>query len=156
VRSAGGPLPLRETAMLVAMVNHPSLLDEYFEAFEDMNLPHPELKRLHAALLDAMAYGVAHQRDALVEAIRVAGLGDSWERATALVRRARMWPALEDAALDDVREAFGQAVALYSRSRELRQQRASIQQALAEATESGEEQSCQHLLHVLNTISNDI
>ncbi|MEO3385236.1 DNA primase [Mesorhizobium sp. CAU 1741] len=156
VRTTGGLLPLRETAMLVAMVNHPPLLEEYFEAFEHMNLPHPELKRLHGAVLDAMAHGVAHERTAMIEAIAGAGFADHWERAVALVRKARMWPALEDAALDDVREAFGQAAALYSRARELRQQRASVQQALAEATESGEEQSCQHLLHVLNTISIDI
>ncbi len=156
VRTAGGLLPLRETAMLVAMVNHPALLDEYFEAFEHMNLPHPELKRLHGALLDAMAHGVAHQRDALIEAIEIAGLGGSWERAIALVRKARMWPALEDVALDDVREAFGQAAALHSRTRELREQRSSVEAALAEAVEGGEEQSCQHLLHVLNAISADI
>lgn len=156
VKSGGGPLPLRETAMLVAMVNHPPLLDEYFDAFEDMNLPHPELKRMHAALLDAMAHGAAHERGALIGALGAAGLGDAWERAVALVRRARQWPALEDAALEDVREAFGQAAALYSRARELRQQRESVQVALAEAVEAGEEQSCQHLLHVLNTISVDI
>ena len=156
VRSGGGLLPLRETAMLVAMVNHPPLLDEYFDAFEHMNLPHPELKRMHSALLDAMAHGVAHERRALVASLAEAGLEASWERAVALVRKARQWPALEDAALDDVREAFGQTAALYSRARELREQRSSVQAALAEAVEAGEEQSCQHLLHVLNVISADL
>ena len=153
----GGALPpLRETAMLVAMVNHPTLLDEYFDAFEHMNLPHPDLRRMHAALLDAMAHGVAHERGALIAALAGAGLEASWERAVALVKKARQWPALEDAALDDVREAFAQAAALYSRARELREQRTSVQAALAEAVEAGEEQSCQHLLHVLNTISADL
>ncbi|MEO4000413.1 DNA primase [Mesorhizobium sp. CAU 1732] len=156
VRSGGGTLPSRETTMLVAMVNHPPLLDEYFEAFEHMHLSHPELKRLHAALLDAMAHGVAHERGALIAVLEESGLGEAWERAVALVRKTRQWPALEDAALDDVREAFAQTAALYSRARELRDQRASVQSALAEAVEKGEEQSCQHLLHVLNTISVDI
>ena len=156
VRSGGGTLPLRETAMLVAMINHPMLLDEHFEAFEHMDLPHPELKRLHGAILDAIAHDVAHERTALIAAIVGAGLEPAWERAVALVRKARQWPALEDAHPEDVREAFGQAAALYSRARELRAQRASVQSALAEAVEAGEEQSCQHLLHVLNTISVDI
>ncbi|TKT80338.1 DNA primase [Aquamicrobium sp. LC103] len=156
VKSGGGTPPLRETTMLVAMVNHPLLLDEYFEAFEDMALSHPDLRRLHSALLDAMAHGTAHERQALVGAIEAAGLGEIWQRAVALIRKARQWTALEDAALDDVREAFGQAAALYSRARELRQQRASVQAALAEAVENGEEQSSQHLLQVLNTISVDI
>src|SRR5690606_26448357 len=142
--------------MLVAMVNHPTLLDDYFDAFEHMNLPHPDLRRLHAALLDALAHGAAHERSTLVGALEQAGLSGTWESAVALVRRARLWPALEDAALDDVREAFGQLAALHSRTRELRAQRSSVEAALAEAVESGEEQSCQHLLHVLNAISADI
>jgi DNA primase len=151
-----GPLPTRETVMLVAMVNHPTLLDEHFDAFEQMDLPHPDLKRLHGAVLDAMAHGVAHERGPLLEAIERSGAMPLWEKAVALVRKAREWTALETAALDDVREAFGQATALYSRVRELRRQRSSVETALAEAVESGQEQSCQHLLHVLNTISVDI
>ena len=156
IKGGSGPLPLREAAMLVAMVNHPVLLDDYFDAIEHMNLPHTDLRRLHAALLDAMAHGVPHEREALIASFGTAGVDDAWQRAVALVRKAREWTALETAAIDDVREAFGQAIALYSRVRELREQRASVQQALAEATERGEEQSCQNLLHVLNTISMDI
>ncbi len=156
VKGGSGPVPLREAVMLVTMVNHPVLLDDYFDAIEHMNLPHPDLRRLHAALLDAMAHGVPHEREALIASFATAGVGDAWDRAVALARKAREWTALEDAAIDDVREGFGQAIALYSRVRELREQRASVQQALAEATERGEEQSCQHLLHVLNTISIDI
>ena len=156
VRSGGGPLPLRETAMLVAMVNHPSLIDEHVEAFEHMQLSHPELKRLHAALLDALAHGAGHERATLVGAIAIAGLEPAWDHAVALVRKARQWPALEDAALDDVREAFGQAAALQTKARELREQRASVEAALAEAVESGAEETCRHLLTALNAISVDI
>ncbi len=156
VKSGGGPLPLRETALLVAMVNHPGLIDEHFEAFENMEPSHPDLKRLHAALLDTIAHGAAHERSTLIGALGLAGLEPAWERAVALVKKARQWPALEDAAYEDVREAFGQAAALQSRARELRQQRSSVEAALAEAVEGGQEQSCQHLLHVLNTISIEI
>lgn len=156
VRTGGGPLPPRETVMLVAMINHPALLEEYFDAFEEMNLPHPDLRRLHGVVLDVMAHEAEHDRAALVGALEAAGLSEAWDAAVALVRRMRLWTALEDAALDDVREAFGQAAALYSRARELRQQRSSVQAALAEAVENGEEQSSQHLLQVLNTISMDI
>ena len=90
------------------------------------------------------------------ERVGQAGLDAIWERAVSLVRKARQWPALEDAALDDVREAFGQTAALYARAMELREQRASVQAALAEAVERGEEQSSHHLLQVLNAISVDI
>ena len=156
VRTGGGPLPPRETVMLVAMINHPALLEEHFDAFEEMSLPHQDLRRLHAVVLDVMAHEDQHDRATLIKAISETGAGEAWEAALALVRRMRAWTALEDAALDDVREAFGQAAALYSRARELRQQRASVQAALAEAVEKGEEDSTQHLLQVLNSISMDI
>ena len=45
VRSGGGPLPARETAMLVAMVNHPALLDDYFTDNETYNPPADVLAR---------------------------------------------------------------------------------------------------------------
>ncbi|TWH27105.1 MULTISPECIES: DNA primase [unclassified Aminobacter] len=156
VRASGGTLPLRETAMIVSMINHPELIDEHFEEFADMDLPHPELRKLHSAVLDALANGVDHERKALIAALAAAGHEASWERAVALVRKARIWPALEDAAIEDAREAFSQAAALQTKARELKRQRASVQQALADAVEKGEEQTSQHLLQVLNTISLDI
>src|SRR5690606_31907305 len=118
-RSRGGTLPLRETAMLVAMINPPELIDEHFEEFAEMDLPHPELRRLHGAVLDALADGVEHARKPLIDALSRDGLEEAWLRAVALVRKARMWPALEDAAIEDVREAFSQAAALQTRAREL-------------------------------------
>ena len=156
VQGSSNSLPMRETVMLVAMVNHPELLDEYWDSFEQMRLQHPDLKKLHAGLLDAIAHGVAHERGALIAALESNDLGSSWAAAVTLVRRISAWPALEDAALEDARAAFSQTAALYTRVRELREQRASVEQALGEAAERGEEQSCQHLLQVLNTISIDI
>src|SRR5690606_33990356 len=116
----------------------------------------PELRKLHGAVLDALAHGVEHARKPLIDALSQDGLEEAWLRAVALVRKARMWPALEDAAIEDVREAFSQAAALQTRARELRRQRTSVQAALAEAVERGEEQACEHLLNVLNTLSVDI
>ena len=135
VRSGGGPLPLRETAMLVAMVNHPALLDDYFEAFEEMNPAHPDLKRLHGALLDAVAHGIAHERDALVEALAARSQGEVWERAMRHCRGLGLWPVLGEAADEDAREAFSQTVALHARASELQRQRRSLQSELAEAVE---------------------
>ena len=46
-------------------------------------------------------------------AIEQAGLDEIWERAVGLIRRARLWPVLEEAAIDDAREAFAQALHLH-------------------------------------------
>jgi DNA primase len=155
VRSGGGPLPLRETAMLVAMVNHPALLDDYFEAFEAMNPAHPELKRLHGALLDAVAHGVAHERAALVEALAAGGHGEVWERAVRHCRGLGLWPVLGEAAEDDAREAFSQTVALHARASELQRQRRSLQIELAEAVDA-EAEDVTMLMQAIAQINLDI
>src|SRR5690606_27057204 len=49
VKRAGGVLPLRETAIVVALVNHPGLIEENFEHCEMLELSHPDLRCLHAA-----------------------------------------------------------------------------------------------------------
>ena len=53
VKRAGGVMPLREAAIVVALVNHPQLIDENFDQVECLDLRHPDLRQLHAALLDA-------------------------------------------------------------------------------------------------------
>ncbi len=156
LKSSGGSLPPRETMMLVAMINHPRLLDDFSAAFEEMEPDHDGLKRLHAAVLDALAHGAPHEREALIAAIERAGLAAEWEKVVALARRTRQWTVLEDAAYEDVGEAFAQAHRLHSRERELKRQRASVQQALAEAVEGGEEQQSVRLLGVLGEINSDI
>lgn len=156
VRSGGGTLPLRETAMLVAMVNHPVLLDDYFEAFEAMNPVHSELKRLHGALLDAIAHGVAHERAALVEALNIRGVGALWEQAVLHCRGLGLWPVLELAGVEDAREAFSQAAALHARTSELLHQRRLLETELAEAVEEGLEDAATRLLQAIAGINIDI
>ncbi|MCV3243063.1 DNA primase [Mesorhizobium sp. ZC-5] len=131
VKRAGGIMPLRETVIMVALVNHPALMDENFDVVESLDLVHPDLRQLHAALIDALAHDLAHDRSAVVQALETAGLLEVWERAVTLIRRARMWPALEDAALEDAREAFAQALHLHRSARTLHKELKAAEVALA-------------------------
>lgn len=131
VKRAAGVLPLRETVLVVALCNHPRLIDENFEAVETLDVVHPDLRRLHAALIDALAHGVAHERHAVADALDRAGLAETWQRALELVRRARQWPALEDAAIEDARDAFAQALHLHHSARTLHRELKAAEAALA-------------------------
>ena len=131
VKRAGSVMPLREAAIVVALVNHPQLVDENFDEIESLDLGHSELKALHLALIDAHAHGQAGDRVTTVEAIRNAGLGDAWERAVGLIRRARMWPALDDAGLDDARDAFAQSLHLQRSAGTLHKELRAAEAALA-------------------------
>jgi DNA primase len=145
VRKAGGVLPSRETVLIVALVNHPRLIDEHFETVERLDFAHPELRALHAALIDALAHDVAHDREAIVAALERTGLSESWQRAVDLVRRARQWPALAEAAYEDAREAFAQALHLHRSARSLHKELKAAEAALA--TDPTEE-NYRHLVEV--------
>jgi DNA primase len=113
VRNASQTMPMREAVLVVALVNHPLLLEEHFDAAEQLAPSHSELKRLHGALIDLHAHDHAADRAAAIAMFQRQGLSDEWERAVGLVRRARQWPALEDAAYEDARDAFLQALHLH-------------------------------------------
>jgi DNA primase len=131
VKRAGGIMPLREAAIIVALVNHLALMDENFDTVECLDLAHPDLRQLLAGLIDALAHGVGHDRSAVIQALQAAGLSEAWERAVMLIRRARIWPALDDAALDDAREAFAQALYLHRNARTLHKELKAAEVALA-------------------------
>jgi DNA primase len=116
---------------MVALVNHPPLIDEFFDQVERLDLGHADLQRLHGGLLDAVAHDEAGDRDAIVASMTRAGLAMIWETAVALVRRTRQWPSLEDAALDDARDAFSQAMHLHQSAGFLHKELRAAESALA-------------------------
>jgi len=131
VKRAGELMSVREATIVVALVNHPALIDENFAHIEFLDLANADLRKLHAALLDAMAHDMADERDAVVATIERAGCRDIWERAVGLIRKTRQWPALESASLDDAREAFGQALHLHRSARTLHKELKQAESALA-------------------------
>src|SRR5262249_46786947 len=127
------------------LVNHPALAEEYFDAVEGLDLVHPDLRKMHAVLIDALAHGPADDRVSIVGALQTAGLSDSWDRAVALVRKANLWTALDEAALDDAREAFAQALHLHRSARNLHRELKAAEAALA--TEPTDE-NYRHMLEI--------
>jgi DNA primase len=145
VKTGGGVMPLREAALLVALVNHPALIDEHFDDVGGLQLAHADLRRLHAAILDAVAHGEAEERGEIVAVIARLGVREEWERAVQLIRRARLWPALEDAALEDARDAFAQALHLHRSRHTLHKELKVAEAALAR---DPSEENYRHLLEI--------
>jgi DNA primase len=145
VKRGGEGMPLRETVLLVALVNHPQLIDENFDHVETLDLGNADLKHLHFAIIDAVAHGHAGDRDSLRAAIGTSGMDEIWQRAVLLVRRARQWPALEEAAIEDAREAFAQALHLQRSARTLHKELKLAETALA--TETTDE-NYRHLIEI--------
>jgi DNA primase len=131
VKRSGSAMTVREATIIVALVNHPALLDEYFEHVEWLDLADADLRRIHAAVLDAMAHDRANSRDSIIAAIVEAGCRETWDRAVALIQRTRQWPAQEAAGLEDAREAFAQALDLHRSARTLHKELKVAETALA-------------------------
>jgi DNA primase len=131
VKRSGELMSVREATIIVALVNHPALIDENFAHVEFLDLANADLRRLHATLLDAMAHDMANDRDAVIATIERAGCREIWERAVGLIKRTRQWPALESASLDDARDAFSQALHLHRTARTLHKELKQAESALA-------------------------
>jgi DNA primase len=145
VKRSGELMSVREAAIIVALVNHPALIDENFEHVEFLDLANSDLRKLHAALLDALAHDLATNRGVVMEAIDRVGCRDIWERAVALVLRARQWPALEAAAIEDARDAFGQALHLHRSARTLHRE---LKQAEAALATDPTDENYRHLIEI--------
>ena len=145
VKSGGEAMSVREATIIVALVNHPRLIDENFAHVEFLDLANSDLRRLHAAILDAMAHDAADDRNAVITTIERAGCGGIWERAVALIKRARQWPALETAGLDDARDAFNQALHLQRSARTLHRE---LKQAQAALDADPSDENFRHLVEI--------
>src|SRR5690606_3983401 len=128
----GGLLPLRECTILVALVNHPRLIEEFYEQVESLELSHAELRRLLGAILEAVAEDEAGDPAALRAVVARFGAMEILDRALELARRTRHWPVLESAAFEDARDAFAQALHLHRASGALHRELKAAEAALAD------------------------
>lgn len=129
--------PLRETAIILMLVNHPRLLDEDFETLSRLDLEHDALKALHMAMLDILAAHHLEEGAEMRKALVKAGHGELIETLEMMVKGARLWPATTLAAEEDVREALRQALHLHQRTRALHNELRAVEAAL-ETDETGE------------------
>jgi DNA primase len=145
VRRAATAMPLRETSILVTLVNHPDLVDEYFDEIDRLSITSAELRQLKACIVDAAAHGLTARAGTLIEHVRTCGIEDIWERALLQVKGAGLWTALPEAALDDARDAFQQALYLQQAAQSLHRELKAAETALA--TEPTDE-NYRHLVDV--------
>ncbi len=145
----GAHAPLRETAIVLTLLNHPRLIEEDFETVAALDLEHETLKKLHLAMLDVLASDHVEDGVAMRRALVGQGHADLIEGLEMNVRGARLWTATALAAEDDAREALRQAIHLHQRARTLHKELRAVEAAL-DTDETGE------LYARLNDIQNQI
>ncbi|MGU3398277.1 DNA primase [Brucellaceae bacterium D45D] len=146
---AGANAPLRETAIVLTLLNHPQLIEDDFETVAALDLEHEALKKLHLAMLDVLASDHVEDGIAMRRALAGLGHGELIEGLERIVKGARLWTATQLAAQDDAREALRQAIHLHQRARTLHKELRAVEAAL-DTDETGE------LYARLNDIQNQI
>ena len=131
VRRAASAMPLRETTILVTLVHHPDLVDEYFDEIDRLDITSAELRQLKACIVDAAAHGLTGRDTTLIGHVDACGLQETWQRALLQVKSAGLWTALPEAALDDARDHFTQALYLQQAAQSLHKELKAAETALA-------------------------
>ncbi|MFL9828574.1 DNA primase [Rhodoplanes sp. SY1] len=136
VRGARAVLPAREALLVLAVLNHPWLLDGHAEAFAVLDLVHPDADRLRRAILDVIAAheeeGTEIDAETLRAAVLARDLGGLVERIEAALTHVADWPARVGAAPEDVRPWWRHVLTLHHKNRTLNKELKEAERALGD------------------------
>ncbi|MDE1992261.1 MAG: DNA primase [Rhizobiaceae bacterium] len=145
---------LRESVLAVTIVNHPLLLQDEYDEIAAIDYESRELQRLWSAMLGTAATMTGPQltRERLIEKLEEQGFAALLKTLDQQVRNARLWTATEEAAMEDAREGYRQALALHKRSKALRWQKIELEREIADATEEGDGEGVGQLMRALQEV----
>jgi len=132
VRGFRSALPPREALILVAVVNHPWILERHAEEFSELEFLNPDADQLRRAILDAATEAGAAEPDALRATIVARGLSAVVTRVEASITHPSDWPARSGAAAEDVAQWWAQVVTLHRKQRTLNRELKDAERALGE------------------------
>ncbi|MBB3655256.1 DNA primase [Rhizobium sp. BK650] len=148
VRGHQGNTALRECVLALTVINHPALMLDDYDEIASIEYDNRDLQKLWSEMLGAAAVvaGPHLTRDYLLECLDVAGFGPLLKSLDQQVRNARLWTATEEAAMEDAREGYRQALAFHKRAKDLRWQKIELERDIAQATEAGDDAEIDRLM----------
>lgn len=160
VRGSTGLPSLRETVLVMTVVNHPRMLVEDFDELSTLDFDDKNLTSIWRTLLDCTARYSTIDREGVLAALSAQGFDELVGRLSTQIRNARIWTATEEAAAEDAWEAYRQALALHQRTRALKWQKLELErdiaQATAQATEDDDGEAVTRLLRALSEVQMEL
>ena len=131
VRGYRSSFPPREALILLAVLNHPWLLENHSEDLAELEFMNPDADKLRSAILEGAA---GHDSDtaALRAAIDKRKLSAVLARVETTLTHVADWPARAGAAKDDVSQWWNHIVTLHRRSRTLNKELKDAERALGD------------------------
>lgn len=132
VRGSRSALPPREALILLAILNHPWLLEAHAEEISELEFQHPGADLLRRAILDAAA--THHEADsaALRAFVSTGEAGAALARLEPAVTHLSDWPARSGAAPEDVEPWWTHIVNLHRKARTLNKELRDAERALGD------------------------
>jgi DNA primase len=132
VRGFRSALPPREAVILVAVINHPWLLEAHAEEFAELEFLNPDANALRRAVLESGTDGGTTEGEVLRQAIEARGLKPVLARVEAAITHGSDWPARADAAAEDVAQWWNHVITLHRKQRTLNRELKDAERALGE------------------------
>ncbi len=143
---------LRESVLVLTIINHPFLISAEFDAVTTLEFDHRGLTALLREVVLRLGSQASHDAVRLREAIESDGHGELLGKIEQQIRFARIWTAGRDAAPADAREGFAQALALHKRTRALRVQRRDLERDIAEAVDNEDGEAASQLMRTMDAV----
>ncbi len=131
VRGSRTTLPPREALILLALINHPWLLESHAEDVASLEFLNSDADLLRRTILDAAAHGTTDAKDmrAVIAAREHGALLARIERA---LTHPADWEAREGAAAEDVRQWWTHVLTLHRKTRTLNKELKEAERALGD------------------------
>jgi DNA primase len=132
VRGSRSSLPPREALILLAILNHPWLVEAHAEEISELEFQHPGADLLRRAILDAASTHHEADSDALRAFVSARESGVVLARLEAAVTHLSDWPARSGAAPEDVEPWWTHIVSLHRKARTLNKELRDAERALGD------------------------
>lgn len=137
ILSRQGAPPLRETVLVMAMLNHPALIARHLDEFADVDLAHRDLVALRAYMLEIVAAHDDVDAGLLRAELEKSRFSALLTRLDSQIAAVGLWLATLAASDEDAEKGWHQALTLHRRQRTLHKELKEAEAALAsEASEA--------------------
>jgi DNA primase len=139
LRGHHAAVPPREVLILLAVLNHPWLLQDHAEEFAELELAHGDAAVLRKAILEAAARADISEASGFARLLEEAGAGPARIRMERAISHGADWEIRPESAPDDVLAWWHQIVSLHRRKRTLSRELREAERAFgAEPTEANQ------------------
>jgi DNA primase len=132
VRGFRSALPPREALILLAVINHPWLLEHHVEELAELEFLNADANALRRAVLEIGADTHPTDGEAFRAALAARGLATTLARVETAITHGSDWPVRAEAAAEDVAQWWAHVITLHRKQRTLNKELKDAERALGD------------------------